>query len=176
MSAADGERRVDIENALVRYEGPLLSYARHLTGDADRARDLVQETFCRLVEKPPEAAIGQNVNGQLTTWLYTVCRNLAMDHRRKESRMTTVGHINDDALSVRHDPPPAPLAAAEQREDADRLLIALAALPSGQQEIVRLKFQNDMSYREIAAITGKSVTNVGVTLHNAIKTLRERMA
>ena len=89
--------------------------------------------------------------------------------------MATVGLVNDDALTLTQEPPRSPHASAEQHEDEDRLLLALAALPDGQQEVVRLKFHHGMSYREIASVTGKSVTNVGVTLHHAIRALRERM-
>ena len=49
-------------------------------------------------------------------------------------------------------------------------------LPDNQQEVVRLKFQNGMSYKEIATVTELSVTNVGFLLHTAINTLRTRVA
>jgi RNA polymerase sigma-70 factor (ECF subfamily) len=48
-------------------------------------------------------------------------------------------------------------------------------LPANQQEVVRLKFQNSLSYKEISAITGLSVTNVGYLLHTAIQTLRGKL-
>jgi RNA polymerase sigma-70 factor (ECF subfamily) len=49
-------------------------------------------------------------------------------------------------------------------------------LPVNQREVVRLKFQNQLSYEEIAAVTSLSVSNVGFLLHTALKTLRLRMA
>ena len=52
---------------------------------------------------------------------------------------------------------------------------AVDTLPERQQEIVRLKFQNGLSYREISRITEMSVSNVGVTLHNAIKAIRKQI-
>jgi RNA polymerase sigma-70 factor (ECF subfamily) len=51
----------------------------------------------------------------------------------------------------------------------------LDLLPPKQREVVRLKFQAQLSYEEIAAITSLSVSNVGVLLHTAIRTLRQRM-
>ena len=51
----------------------------------------------------------------------------------------------------------------------------LDRLPDNQQEVIRLKFQNDLSYREISEITGLSVSNVGFLLHVGIKRLREIM-
>jgi RNA polymerase sigma factor (sigma-70 family) len=51
----------------------------------------------------------------------------------------------------------------------------MQALPENQQEVVRLKFQNGMSYKEIASVTELTVTNVGFLLHRAINTLRARI-
>ena len=51
----------------------------------------------------------------------------------------------------------------------------LADLPLNQREVVRLKFQNQLSYQEIAAVTSLSVGNVGFLLHTALKTLRSRL-
>lgn len=68
-----------------------------------------------------------------------------------------------------------PAESAEVREQSGGILRHLASLPQGQQEVVRLKFQESMSYREISEVTGHSVSNVGFLLHTALKTLRERM-
>ena len=56
------------------------------------------------------------------------------------------------------------------------LLQALADLPTNQQEVVRLKFQDGLSYRDIAEVTGLTQSNVGYLLHTAVKRLRERLA
>ncbi|MEM9420291.1 MAG: sigma-70 family RNA polymerase sigma factor, partial [Planctomycetota bacterium] len=55
------------------------------------------------------------------------------------------------------------------------VLRRLAALPDPQQEVVRLKFQADLSYKQIAEVTGLTVSHVGVLLHQALKTLRQQM-
>jgi len=51
----------------------------------------------------------------------------------------------------------------------------LDSLPLNQQEVVRLKFQNDLSYQEISRITKLSVSNVGFLIHTAIKTIRRKL-
>src|SRR4051812_19435210 len=72
-----------VRSTISRFERPLLSYAqRLLSGDADRARDVVQETFVKLCDQPPP-----DVNGHLAEWLYAVCRSKAIDVRRKEKRI-----------------------------------------------------------------------------------------
>lgn len=67
---------------------------------------------------------------------------------------------------------PAPDAALTRRDNMADILSLLSGLPPKQQEVVRLKFQNGKSYKEIAAITSLTVTNVGFLLHTALKTLR----
>ena len=52
----------------------------------------------------------------------------------------------------------------------------LAGLPDNQQEVVRLKFQDGLSYKEIAGVTGLTVSNVGFLIHTAIHTLRREFA
>jgi RNA polymerase sigma-70 factor (ECF subfamily) len=151
-----------VREALETYEGPLLRYALRLTGDLDAARDVVQEAFLRLWRADRET-----VAPRLAPWLYTVCRNLAVDVRRKEGRMRTLRLL--DRLPSGD---PAPVAVAERNETTGAALALLATLPERQQEVVRLKFQSGLSYKEISEVTGLSVSNVGFLLHVAIKTLR----
>src|SRR5688572_32630354 len=74
--------------ALQQYEGHLVRYATWILGDVERAREIVQETFLRLC-KEDQASVA----GHLAPWLFTVCRNLAFDARKKESRMTPLGDV-----------------------------------------------------------------------------------
>jgi RNA polymerase sigma-70 factor (ECF subfamily) len=69
--------------ALNRYEGPLVRYATWILDDIESARDVVQETFLRLCRESES-----RLDGHLGQWLFTVCRNLAFDVRRKEKRMS----------------------------------------------------------------------------------------
>ncbi len=154
-----------ILDVIARWESDLVRYARHLVGDVDRARDVVQDTFLKLCQQDR----GQ-LDGHLVEWLFTVCRNGALDVRRKEQRMTT---MTLDAVqdSVGFDPPPEDVA--EQRDSVDKILSLLAELSPNQQEVLRLKFQHSLSYREISSITGLTETNVGFLIHVGIKRLRE---
>ncbi|MDZ4821235.1 MAG: sigma-70 family RNA polymerase sigma factor [Planctomycetota bacterium] len=155
----------EIHEALNRYEVPLVRYALRLTGNLECARDLVQETFLRLCNEPAIAS-----QPYLAQWLFTVCRRLACDVRRQESRMKS--YQEQSAVMT---PPVEPPEAVAQEEQLSRVLSLLGSLPSNQQEVVRLKFQNQFSYKEISTVTGLTVTNVGFLLHTALKTLRERL-
>lgn len=156
-----------IRAALERFETPLVSYALALTGELEAARDAVQDTFLRLCEQPPGA-----VDGHLAQWLFTVCRNRILDVRRKDRRMTALTEIE---LDHRAAPDPSPAESAATRDRAGRVEELLADLPPNQREVVRLKFQQQLSYQEIAAVTSLSVGNVGFLLHTALRTLRGRM-
>ena len=156
-----------MRTVLDRYEGPLTRYAARITGDPDEARDIVQETFLRLCGEDRA-----RVDGHLSEWLFTVCRNRAWDVRRKERRMRP---LTEAAIESRESPDGAPVAAAEGRETTSAVLRVLAGLPDNQQEVIRLRFQNGLSYREISSVTELSVSNVGYLIHTAIKTIREKM-
>jgi RNA polymerase sigma-70 factor (ECF subfamily) len=155
-----------VRSTLREHEGPLVRYAASITGDVEQARDVVQDTFLRLCAQSPA-----RLQGHVVEWLFTVCRHRALDVRRKESRMQPL-HDNHLAGCASADPPPS--AAAEQAETQSRVLALLAVLPDNQREVVRLKFQNGLSYREISHITNLSVSHVGVLLHTAIKTMRQQ--
>ncbi|MDB6016532.1 MAG: polymerase sigma factor, sigma-70 family [Pedosphaera sp.] len=156
-----------VHAALRQYEGPLTRYAAQITGDIDRARDVVQDTFVRLCAKEPE-----HLEGHLAEWLFTVCRNRALDVQRKESRMTPLNEIELEAHESRE---PSPSVAAERSESASQVLRMVATLPANQQEVIRLKFQNGLSYLEISRITNLTVTNVGFLIHTGIKALRQQL-
>jgi len=157
-----------VREALARHEAPLLHYAtRLLLGDRERARDAVQETFARLCRQDPA-----EVTARLAEWLFTVCRRVALDIRRKEARMAPLSESLAEAQRSRAPSPPDSL---ERRETSAQVQRALAALSETQQEVLRLKFQNGFSYKEIARVTGLSVSHVGVQIHLGLKRVRERL-
>ncbi len=151
----------------MKTDGPLTRYAVLITGDLEQARDSVQDTFVRLCAENPT-----RLNSHLAQWLFTVCRNRALDVHRKESRVKPLSEVemNSQASSD-----PSPAEHTEQRETASELLGLLAQLPKNQQEVVRLKFQNGLSYQEISKITKLTVSNVGFLIHTAIKTIRRQL-
>jgi len=156
-----------IESVVERYEGCLLRYASQIAGDVERGRDVVQDTFLRLCREPPS-----DVDGHLAEWLYTVCRNRAIDVRRKEKRMQTM----TDQQSV--DQPsrePSQAESAERQDTTKHVLQLVDGLTDNQREVVRLKFQNGLSYKEISRITELSVSNVGYLIHTAIRKLRTEL-
>jgi RNA polymerase sigma-70 factor (ECF subfamily) len=157
-----------ITAAIALYEGKLVRYATGIVGDIERARDVVQDTFLRLCKEDP-SRIGE----YLAQWLFTVCRNRALDIRKKEARMS---FVDEAELAVSAGATSRPFALLERKEAMDQVMRVLETLPENQREVVILKFQADLSYKEISAVTGLSVTNVGFLLHTALKTIRQRLA
>jgi RNA polymerase sigma factor (sigma-70 family) len=168
MRSAITAKREEFEEIVHRFEVPLLQYAQRITGDREQARDVVQETFVKFQR-----------NGALrredepATWLFTVCRNAALNVCRKERRIMYVG---EEIIEGRESDQPMPFDRLEQKEAAGFLLRIVGTLPPRQQEVIQLKFQNDLSYQQIADIMQTTANNVGVLIHTALKTLRERYA
>ncbi len=157
-----------VESAQADYEGPLTGYAAGLLGgDWDRARDVVQDTFIKLHRQDPSM-----IQGRLKSWLYTVCRNRSIDILRKENPMlSSAGEVFESL----NDAAPDPSRAMEERERHAEVMALLERLPENQREVIRLKFQGDLSYKEISDVTGLSVSNVGFLIHTGIKRLRSLM-
>ena len=157
-----------VQAAVEHHQAPLVRYAtRLLHGDSNRAQDVVQDTFVRLMAQPPD-----QVDGHVAEWLFTVCRNRVTDLLRKEGRMNLFAEGQAERLVAAEPRPGANLERSEQHAAVLRLI---TQLPQNQQEVVRLKFQNGFSYQEISRITSLSVTNVGFILHTAIKSLRQNL-
>jgi len=154
---------------LAAHEGALLRYAQRLTGDLETARDVVQDAFLKLCRQDREC-----VDGHVVEWLYTVCRHAAIDARRKDRRMST---LTDEAIAARADglAGRAPDYSTDTSDAAKRVLSLLPSLPASQQEVIRLRFQTGLSYKEISGVTGLTVNHVGVLLHNGLKALRDQL-
>src|SRR6266436_10406901 len=159
-------KQEEFEEIVHRFEIPLLQYARRITGDREQARDVVQETFVKFQR-----------NGALrredepATWLFTVCRNAALNVCRKERRMM---YVDEEVIEARESEQPMPFDQLEQREATGFLLQIVGTLPPRQQEVIQLKFQNDLSYQQTAEVMQTTANNVGVLLHTALRTLRQR--
>jgi RNA polymerase sigma-70 factor (ECF subfamily) len=156
-----------LRSTLEHYEVPLVRYAARLLGDVESARDVVQDTFLRLCREDPA-----RVRDRAAAWLFTVCRNRAMDVRKRRRPALSL-----DAEGVGETPAddPGPAVQLEHKEQIREIMDALNDLPGNQQEVIRLKFQQGLSYREISEVTRLSVSNVGFLIHVGLKAVRSRV-
>ena len=106
-----------VEQAMAEFESPLIGYAATILNDADRARDVVQDTFIRLCQQDIE-----KVRDNLKSWLFTVCRNRALDLLRKEKRTEPLEDVRWKKVAG---PGLQPDEQAEQDERMLRNFIAL---------------------------------------------------
>lgn len=158
-----------VRRAMREYEALLTGYTAGITGDPDSARDVVQETFLKLCSQDPARLEGPG----LKAWLFTVCRNRALDLLRRRRKLVSLEEEPVDHLAS---PGPCPAEHAADAEEIEAVLKLFRRLPENQARVLRLKFQHDLSYREIAAITGLSEGNVGFLLHTGLKRLRAMLA
>lgn len=156
--------RVSIEELFATQERPLLAYAYRLTRDSDRAQDLVQEAFMRL------HAQFESVR-QPRSWLFRTVHNLALNHARAERRIVALVPTTEGAESDPIDPQPLPDAQLQRLETIGQTRLLLDRLDARSKELIRLKFEEGLSYKEISARTGLTVTNVGYILHHAIRSV-----
>jgi len=153
---------------IARQMGPeLLRYAESICRNRSLAEEAVQETFIRFMDHPEILNASHR-----KPWLFRVCRTRVLDLCRKENRMKP---MEPEVMADRADHQPDPAQCAEINDELNRVDRLLAGLPENQREVVRLKYQGDLSYREIAEVTELSVSHVGVLLHTALKSLRGQL-
>jgi RNA polymerase sigma factor (sigma-70 family) len=161
-----------IEELFTALESPLLGYALRYTGELAQAEDVVQEAFMKLhvqfesVAKPRQ-------------WLYRTVHNLALNQRRAAGKMVSLDQASEDENSSAIETADPALLPDEQiirLEGIGLVRISLEALDERSRELIRLKFNDELSYKDIAARTKLSVGNVGFILHHALKTVAAELA
>ena len=158
-----------IREVVRQHEGGLVRFAANITHDLDMARDIAQDTFLKWIESMRSSSMTCcPEDSKLKAWLFTVCRNKAVDVLRKEKKMN---HLTD--ASIHQSDTSTPLATVVKKEEEGMIVAILENLPPHYQEIVRLKYQNNFTYREISEITGHSISHVGVIIHKSVEKLRD---
>ena len=144
-----------------KHRDQLFAYLIRSTGDYHLAGDILQESFTRYLEK-------YGKRGPSSALLYTIARNAVVDGHRKQGRDTPL--IDEPEFSQ-----PNPETQMLVREDYRRVLAAMQELAPEERDALSLVVSGDLSYREIAWITGTSEGNVKVRVHRARVKLREMM-
>ena len=154
-----------------RHQGALLSFAAAFLRDDTMAQDVVQEAFLR-VARHPQRLIDAEKAGTERNWMMKVVRDLSVDSIRRQA---SERRFTEKLATVPVQPIQTPEQGAEVREEAELARAAIDKLKPRSRELLILKVREHKSYKEIAQITGLTVTNVGFLLHQAMKELTEEL-
>ena len=147
-----------------RYGRVVYSLAYRLTGDATLSEECVQDVFVALWRR---AADFDPTRAKLTTWLFTVARNRAIDLGRQKARRP---ELRDDLEAAGSAPDAADLAAAA--DESQRLAEAMAELPEDQLAVLRLAYFDGLSHAEISELIGIPLGTVKGRVRLALERLR----
>jgi RNA polymerase sigma-70 factor (ECF subfamily) len=173
---AGGLRRRDVallHDLVEQYQYRLVRYLIYVLGRRDHVDDLVQETWIRVVER------GSSYNGHspFQAWLFTIARNLAIDHLRKKKNISL--DSSEDSESEKSAPSdflvstaPSPFELAARTEDAAKLAKSMATLQPIYREALLLRFQESFSLEEISKTVGAPVATVSSRIHRGLAMLK----
>lgn len=156
-----------IASLIERYERLLGRYAYSLSGSRASAQDAVQETFLRLCREKRS-----KIEGHEAAWLFRVCRSRVFDMKRKEKPVQSLTPMDENRIAATDLSPSERAVQTDAEQWVPRLM---SQLPDRQSEAIRLKFQEALSYREIAQVMKLSESNVGFLIHTGVKRLRTQM-
>ncbi|MGE5232722.1 MAG: RNA polymerase sigma factor [Acidobacteriota bacterium] len=165
------------EELVVRYQRPLLSLLGRWLGDRALAEDLAQEVFLKafraLATYAPER--------KFSSWLFKIAHNAAIDQLRRRGIATEPLEAGEEGAPDRlatlgDDRAESPAARPERRELAAALETAIGGLRREYREVVLLRFREELSYEEVAEVTGLPLGTVKTFLHRARRELAEALA
>ncbi len=163
------------DELLTRYQSKLYSYIFFIVRNVTLAEDLFQETFMKVITTIRQGSYAES--GRFGAWLTRIAHNLIIDYFRQDkgdnvvsNDETEVDLFNDADLS--DDDVETKLVNAQVLSDVRRLV---GALPRPQREVVYMRFYQDLSFREIADITGVSINTALGRMRYALINMR-RMA
>lgn len=164
-----------------RHRGPVYNFILRYVGHRQRAEDVLQETWLKVVRNSSE----WQPRARFTTWVYTIARNLCVDSARKESFRKTdsldapASADADDGRTkgelVADDRGAAPDRAAYNVRLQPLLEQALESLPLEQREVFLLREYQGIGFKEIAEVTGVNENTVKSRMRYALETLRKRL-
>lgn len=143
----------------------IYNFAYRMLGAGAEAEDITQETFIFLIEHP-EKYLPER--GSLRAFLCGVARNQIMHHLRKRAHKSEISiDAGDDFIERKNPPTQDPLIMLLEEEFITEVEKSLAVLPPLQREVIILRELQELSYEEIAEISGENINTVKVRLHRA---------
>ena len=166
-------REDGFEELVRRYQRPIVAYIYRMIGDYDGALDLTQEVFIKVYGSLNR----YSREYKFSTWIYRIAHNSAIDHLRRYHAMRAEKfkwEAEGDDAPYEKPIPSGALSPEQESERAERraeIEDVVRALPPAYRELIILRHGNDLSYEEIAEVTGLPLG----TVKNRIFRAREAM-
>jgi len=157
------------------YLRPVYNFAYRLTGSKEDAADIAQDTFLKAWKNAKEINSERNVKA----WLFTIAKNCAVDLARKNKTVPFSDIVNENEELIENiliGNGPTPEESLIQKYEAEPLLKAVSALSPIYREILTLRYDEDLSFEEIAGILGISPNTVRSRHRRAILALKPALA
>jgi RNA polymerase sigma-70 factor (ECF subfamily) len=164
-----------------RYERPLYNFILRSVRRRDRADEILQDVFLKVVTRSNEF----KGNSKLSTWLYTIARNLCIDHSRKmvfrrHKSLDAPGRSGGDAEgpSLLDQTAAAELGADRQaiaNDLSQRITLAVEELPEEQKEVFLMRQVQGMAFKEIADVIGVPENTVKSRMRYALERLQRAL-
>ena len=174
---ARGLKRQDpelLDRLIETYQHRLMRYLMFLTNKREVAEDLFQEVWIRVLKR------GSQYNGKarFDTWIFTIARNLVIDLSRKRTMASLdemrEGGEDERPFEIAQDGP-SPLEQFQGREDAAELAAVMLTLEPSYREVLTLRFHEELSLEEIAAVTRAPLSTVKSRLYRGLASLKPRL-
>jgi RNA polymerase sigma-70 factor (ECF subfamily) len=172
---ADGENAA-FDVLLSRYKSGIYSYIYYIVRNKDLAEDIFQETFVKVITTVRQGRYTEN--GKFKAWITRIAHNLVIDYFRQERNENTVS--NDDTevdlfnnMKLCDGTIEDHLVRSQVLSDVKKLI---HHLPKSQREVLEMRYYQDMSFKEIADITGVSINTALGRMRYAILNMRRMVA
>lgn len=180
LAIAHGLKRQEaglLDELIVRYQHRLMRYLLYLTGNRELAEDLFQEVWMRVLVRGSQ----YNAQARFETWLFSIARNLLIDHRRKRV-MSSLDELIEGAgeddrampMEIAADGP-SPFERCSWLEDRERIAAALLELDTLHREVLVLRFHEDLSLEEIAKVTQAHLSTVKSRLYRGMAMMKPKL-
>jgi RNA polymerase sigma-70 factor (ECF subfamily) len=166
-------REDGFEELVRRYQRPIAAYVYRMVGNYESALDLTQEVFIKIYG----SLTRYRSEYKFSTWIYKIAHNAAVDHLRRHSTRAQ-SLTNQSAEGAEYDLPlesskPTPEQEYAGKERRGEIETVVRALPAAYRELVILRHSHDMSYDEIAEVTGLPLGTVKNRLFRAREVMRQ---
>lgn len=171
----ESELHFELNEIMSNYERLFVQRAYAITRNLEDARDVVQDAFIKYIKFRSNGGEVKNSKN----WFYMVIRNTAIDLLRKRSKKEQLVSQEKEAevtFAVTPTSGRSPDKELQHREDVALSVKLLATLTAREESVIKMKIYQDFSYKEIAEKHDISVSNVGVTICNALKKLRRKVS